>query len=121
MSSPNSILTLLRTDPGPTSWASLISFSPASEAEASTDANLHNRHRALLELHSDHQPEPKGTEDLELTLYLLDEEIRYHQKADHYRSSLSLASYLIARYQTSYIFMGYLDCQRDELRCLQVC
>lgn len=89
----SAILTTLHTDP--TSWLRLVSFSPMSETDPSSDANLRNRYLTLLALHA----QPKAAEDMELVTYLLDEEIRYHQKADHYRSSLSLACYLLACYK----------------------
>jgi hypothetical protein len=92
-----SILRGLRADPA--SWSQLVAFAPADRTNAGTDVNLNNRHRALLALHAYHQPITRGTEDQALVAYLLDEEIRYHQDADQYLSSISLASYLLARYR----------------------
>ena len=73
------------------SWACLTAFKPIS-VDADTDTNIRQRHLALLAVHAS----PPGDDHSTLVDYLLDQETLYHQKADHYRSALSLAAYLTA-------------------------
>ncbi|EIM87282.1 uncharacterized protein STEHIDRAFT_156266 [Stereum hirsutum FP-91666 SS1] len=91
----DTILAILLTDSS--SWQQLVAFAPRT-SDAATDANLRNRYMALLALHVRHQSADKA-EDLRLVMYLLDQEVLYHRQADHYRSSISLACYLLARYR----------------------
>lgn len=105
------ILATLRNDP--TSWQRLISFRPSPDAGADSDTNLDNRHHALLLLHAAHHPAPQ-TEDIPLIAYIVDQEILYHQRAYHYRSDLSLACYLLARYrQPAYIWAVWAARESD--------
>ncbi|KAH8835019.1 hypothetical protein DL96DRAFT_1572567 [Flagelloscypha sp. PMI_526] len=96
--SSQTLLTALRESPKST-WSSQVSFNPTNESDPATDGNLTTRHRVLVALHSESQTRGQSVEDHPLLLYLLDEETRYHTKANHCLSSLSLASYLLSLYR----------------------
>ncbi|KAF8880517.1 hypothetical protein BD779DRAFT_1078939 [Infundibulicybe gibba] len=80
------------------SWAQLTSYDPAVAGKPESDTHLDQRAHALLQLHAHQQTTPLEADgdELRLALYLLDQEIRYHQQADHYRASISLAAYIVA-------------------------
>ncbi|KAI0052109.1 hypothetical protein FA95DRAFT_56213 [Auriscalpium vulgare] len=90
----DSLLISLRADPS--SWADRVSYAPTDPSDPESDPHLTPRHVVLLSLHAHHHPTPVATDE-NLLLYLIDEETLYHQRADHYRSALSLAAYLLAR------------------------
>ncbi|KAI0064399.1 hypothetical protein BV25DRAFT_1823393 [Artomyces pyxidatus] len=80
----------------PASWARELGFAPGVAGQPASDIHIQERYTALLALHA----APPDPADEALVAFLLDEETRYHQAADHYRSALSLAALLAARYRT---------------------
>lgn len=113
----DTILASLLTNPS--SWQHPVGFAPRT-SDAATDANLRNRYMALLALHARHRSAAKA-EDLHLVMYLLDQEVLYHRQADHYRSSISLACYLLARYrQPSHLWAIWAarETNFDALKCV---
>jgi hypothetical protein len=96
-SGESSILQTLRTDLS--SWDRLVGFTPITRLRDDPDANYRTRTKALLALHRHHHLVHIATDDKALVAYLHDQEILFHQKVDHYRSSMPLASYLLARYR----------------------
>ncbi|KAI0063495.1 hypothetical protein BV25DRAFT_1906949 [Artomyces pyxidatus] len=96
MATDSELLTALRTDPA--SWPLLVRFTPTDPANPDSDANQRARYVALLALHTAHQPAPLPADEA-LVLYLIDQEILFHRAGDQYRSALSLAAYLLARFR----------------------
>jgi hypothetical protein len=85
--SASALLAQLRADPP--SWSKYLAHTTSEEGERHLTRCL-----ALLALHA--EPASAIT-DLPLARYLLEQETRYADETDAYRSSLSLACLLVAR------------------------